>query len=74
MNIHNATTVSFGKRWYHRHAEMMGWCTDRLGEGGWEDWDGSSVWLITCNFGNTKFYFANPEDATAFTLHFGRYE
>ena len=71
MEITTTTTIGFGKRWYHLHDQMIKWCLQNVGPGGWiESEEPEQAWLITCNFGNTKFYFANSEDALAFKFKF----
>ena len=71
MEITNTTAIRFGKRWYHKHEEMMQWCIDNIGTGGWlNDPEVDQVWMIECNFGNTKFLFVKSEDALAFKLHY----
>jgi hypothetical protein len=72
MEIKNTTIVRFGKGTYHRRAEMIGWCEENVGRGGWvSSLDAHEVWLITCDFGTTRFYFVRPGDALAFKLIFG---
>ena len=72
MEITNTTTIlRFGKRWYHMHNEMITWCNENIGPGGWGSYPvGDEVWMITCDFGNTKFHFANSKDALAFKFKF----
>jgi hypothetical protein len=71
MDTNNTTIVEFGKRWYHMHNEMMQWCEDNIGPGGWGSYPvGNETWMIGCNFGHTKFYFINSVDALAFKFRF----
>jgi hypothetical protein len=72
VNTDNATIIRFGKQFYCMHADMIRWCYAEVGTGGWgpTDNDNDSLWMITCNFGTTTFYFRNPEDALAFKLKF----
>jgi hypothetical protein len=71
MDTNNTTIVEFGKRWYHMHSEMMQWCEDNIGPGGWGSYPvGNETWMIGCNFGHTKFYFINSVDALAFKFRF----
>ena len=53
------------------HNEMIEWCTENIGPGGWGSYPtDNEVWMIGCDFGNTKFYFANSKDALAFKFKF----
>ena len=75
MNTDNITTVKFGKKFYHMHADMIRWCYEAVGPGGWGHTytNDYSSWMITCNLGDTIFYFRNSEDALAFKLIFPCY-
>lgn len=72
MEVTTSTPIRFGKRWYHKHDEMMQWCIDNIGHGGWLNYPevDEQVWMIECNFGNTTFWFVKSEDALAFKFKF----
>ena len=64
-------TVEFGKDKYHLQNDMIQWCRDNLGTGGWRQpslklW--GDHWGIVCAFGNTTFYFIEEKDAIMFRL------
>jgi hypothetical protein len=66
-----AHKITFGKEKYHLHIKMQHWCEERIGKGGWhynDDIADNMVWCMDGAFGNTFFYFRNPEDAVAFKL------
>jgi hypothetical protein len=66
--------VRFGKNRYHQHKEMIDWCSESLGPGGWtydtpKDWTAwGGQWAIHCTFGNTVFAFKEEKDASMFIL------
>jgi len=61
--------VHFTKDRYHQVQDMVGWCTDQFGDGGYIH---SSVknqrWALAIAFGNSSWLFKNSEDATLFAL------
>lgn len=59
--------VHFGKDWYHRQNDMIAWCHENLGDGGWLARPDNS-WAVECAFGNTFFKFKNEQDAVLFAL------
>jgi hypothetical protein len=61
------TEVGFNNQYYHLQNKMIDWCRDHIGPGGWLE-NPKNVWRIESAFGNTFFYFNNPEDATLFLL------
>jgi hypothetical protein len=67
--------VRFGKDRYHQHEEMIKWCKEVIGYGGWswvtpDSWDrvGGKLWLVHSAFGNTVFAFKEEKDASMFIL------
>ena len=67
--------VRFDKRRYHLHGDMMNWCNENIGKGGWsydtpKTWEGmdGEIWVVRCAFGNTVFAFKNEADASMFIL------
>jgi hypothetical protein len=59
--------VTFGKERYHQINDMVRWCKDNIGDGGWlagdHDW-----WACEGAFGNTTFKFKRDADHTMFLL------
>lgn len=64
------TAINFGKDNYYLQDEMVLWCRNHLGKGGWgvglDDTD--NLWMVFSAFGNTCFQFRNEADATMFRL------
>jgi hypothetical protein len=64
--------IKFGKEKYHLHKAMQQWCQEKIGHGGWNYpenvTDVNVRWCMDGMFGNTFFYFRDPEDAIAFKL------
>ena len=65
--------IEFGKERYHTNDDMVVWCRENIGSGGWvfanpDDWEEGRKWAISSQFGNTTFYFNDDKDATMFTL------
>jgi len=66
-------TIEFGKDRYHVVDEMVNWCRDNLGLGGWvyadpRDWEEGRRWAVSSMFGNATFYFYDSGDASMFVL------
>lgn len=64
------TEVVMSKRMYHLQADMVDWCKQHIGDGGWK-WGSNQIdgkWNVVSAFGTTFFNFVNPADATAFAL------
>ena len=65
--------IHFDRRAYHLIKQMMDWCYDNIGPGGYGmPLDTSDkpqqVWGIDVAFGNATFYFRNEQDAMMFNL------
>lgn len=65
--------IEFGKDRFHQQNEMIQWCKHNLGEGGWGGYNKTGIkqWAVESMFGNTFFYFRNPNDAFMFKLMWG---
>jgi hypothetical protein len=66
-------SVRYGRDRYHQHLEMIDWCRDNIGPGGWNqgrELAGTDAttwkWFISCVFGNVEFDFVNILDANNF--------
>ena len=59
--------VEFGRDKYHLQGEMVKWCKENIGKGGWLQAEGA-VWSVDSAFGTTFFKFVNESDATLFRL------
>jgi hypothetical protein len=64
------TEVGFDKRQYHQQDEMIKWCRENIGPGGWEHTidDVEGVWCVYSMFGNTWFKFREDKHAMLFKL------
>ena len=65
--------VRFDKRRYHQHEEMIAWCKENTGTGGWtwdtpKSWEGLDKWVVHSAFGTTVFCFKEEADASMFIL------
>ena len=63
--------ISFGKDRYHEQSDMTSWCEKNIGDGGYYAFTKNpeeSRWAIESMFGNTHFFFCNPNDAVLFSL------
>jgi len=61
------TEVNFGKRDYYRIEDMNKWLRENVGEGGWRPML-DARWHIESAFGESKYVFKDPKDATLFAL------
>lgn len=59
--------VDIGKNQYHELREMIAWCKEQFGAGGYLK-DQESQWFLETAFGNSVFYFKQGSHATAFAL------
>lgn len=59
--------IQLGREHYHRHSEMVEWCCHNIGAGGHTS-DPNPAWDLAIFFGNSTYYFAREQDATAFAL------
>jgi hypothetical protein len=74
----NANYITFSKRRYHEHRDMVDWCSEHIGPGGWT-WDtpktwegmGDKIWGVFAVFGDTTFFFKDPKNLTLFILRWG---
>lgn len=66
--------VTLGRHYYAQHLDIIHWCRQNLGPGGWEqevedwsleDWN----WCVRLVFGNTELTFKNKELAAKFAAH-----
>lgn len=59
--------IEISKRRYHEVNDMVRWCTEQFGQGGWlaKPYD---RWTLEQAFGESSFKFKDEKDATLFTL------
>ena len=57
----------FDKHSHHLQNEMVRWCEENIGPGGWLN-EPYYIWHVRAVFGNTFFMFEHQKDATAFSL------
>ena len=61
--------VHFTKDRYHQIEDMVVWCIDQFGEGGYiYSANNTDQWALAIAFGNSSWLFKNSEDATMFAL------
>lgn len=62
--------ITFGRENYHRHGDMIDWCRNNIGQGGWGilKENDSRRWAVEINFGYTTFWFSNESDYLIFLL------
>jgi hypothetical protein len=56
----------FDKHSHHLQNEMVRWCEENIGPGGWLN-EPYYIWHVTAVFGNTFFKFKHQQDAAAFS-------
>ena len=56
----------FDKHSHHLQNEMVRWCEENIGPGGWLN-EPYYIWHVRAVFGNTFFMFEHEKDATAFS-------
>lgn len=66
-------SVNLDKEYYHKQGEMIKWCLENVGEGGWLHRDDPAEdspfkWELYSMFGNLQFTFYDDKDATLFSL------
>jgi hypothetical protein len=74
----NSNYITLSKRRYHEHRDMVDWCSEHIGPGGWS-WDtpktwedmGNKIWVVFGVFGNITFFFKDPKHLTYFILKWG---
>jgi hypothetical protein len=62
--------VHFEKDRYRQVEDMMGWCIDNIGEGGYI-FSTNNIerrWALVLAFGKSSWLFKNQDDATMFAL------
>lgn len=61
------TEIAFDKRRYHEIQDMVSWCYNQFGQGGYlaKPYD---RWTLEQAFGNSFFRFLDDKDATLFAL------
>lgn len=62
--------VSFSKDRYHQQVEMINWCEQHCGEGGWSAFsrNENARWSVDGMFGHTHFFFKEEKDLVLFTM------
>lgn len=62
--------IEFGKDRYHQQNDMILWCKDNIGSGGWQVPMALTdhKWKIESMFGSSFFYFRDEQDAVLFSL------
>ena len=56
----------FDKHSHHLQNEMVRWCEENIGPGGWLN-EPYYIWHVRAVFGNTFFMFEHEKDAIAFS-------
>lgn len=64
--------VWIDKRQYHRIEEINSWLREHVGPGGWAPVL-DARWHIESAFGESKYTFVDPKDATLFALRWKDY-
>lgn len=70
--------VRCGREFYSKQAEMVDWCKENIGPGGWDEspallfpdrhkW----IWTVRCMFGYTTFVFTDATDGKKFKDEWG---
>ena len=59
--------IDIGREKYHLHNDMMQWCNDNIGPGGYRQ-DATLVWDMSMVFGTATYYFKHEKDLTFFML------
>lgn len=59
--------ITFGREKYHLHREMIEWCRDHIGAGGYTN-DANPVWDLSIAFGHSTYYFKHAKDLEFFML------
>lgn len=66
------TKVTLGKDRYHQQQEIIRWCRETLGPGGWNRSlvinDSGDVWRVDSMFGHTHFWFREEKHYMLFCL------
>lgn len=70
MNLYE---IRFGKERYHQSREMIEWCEQNIGSGGWnsryiDELPFEHKWDVDQMFGNTTFRFKNARDYSRFVV------
>ncbi len=63
--------LSFGKDRFHEQRDMLSWCEENFGDGGYYSFTknpDTARWSIDSMFGNTHFFFRDSKDAVLFGL------
>lgn len=64
--------ITFSKQRYHEVSDMLTWCKQHIGDGGWgryqEDIFSDYEWDIEQMFGNTTFRFKDAKDYSKFLV------
>jgi hypothetical protein len=56
-----------GKEKYHMHNEIMQWCNDHIGDGGYTQ-QPNPLWDMVLVYGTATYYFKHERDLVFFTL------
>lgn len=59
--------TKIGREKYHLHNEIMQWCNEHIGNGGYTQ-EPNSVWDMTIIFGTATYYFKYERDLIFFNL------
>lgn len=62
--------VMFNNTKFHLQGEMLQWCHDNIGEGGWSIFE-DTLWRVNSMFGNSEFMFREEKDCMWFKLRWG---
>lgn len=62
--------ISFGRDRFHQHQDMIRWCYQHCGKGGYHAFskDDNARWSVDTMFGNTHFFFKEEKDVVLFTM------
>lgn len=61
--------ITFSKQRYHEVPDMLTWCKQHIGEGGWQyETDYNRKWFFEQIFGNTTFRFTDAQDYSKFVV------
>lgn len=66
----NWHTIMLGRDYYSLQGEIMDWCKQNVGPGGWypSSGDKNFLWAIESSFGHVSISFRNQEDLMWFSL------
>jgi hypothetical protein len=60
--------IHFDKDRYHQVREIIEWCLEHIGDGGYIGHPKDAVWFVVTAFGKSSWLFRTNQDATLFAL------